>query len=578
MRIQNHILITWNYRNFTVLLLLFTVFITTRAYCQKNEPEKIHVHFDKSFYLVGEKMHYKVYFLNQNTVQSKIVHADIIDAGGRIHMEQILEIDQNTTSGSFKIPYDLSEANYLFRCYTQWNLNFGPSNIYYQVIPVYNEFIDNTDLEFVVDTARIGKNSYPLENDITNRIRLKMINSGKIHRGDLVEVEIGLDGEEITGPADLSIAVLQLNAFNHTKKDDQITYEEPGYEIETDIIYKPEDSIQIKGIAYDPETGEILRSRVLSIYNINDATFTRLSSKSGSFEFQVPIFHGAMDFQIINMNPFQPKVPVIEWLPIKNELPPNPIFSPEVIRSNKVKEYIFYARLRNRINEIFYASPDDSIRLQQPPVLPYVPDRTYDMSKYQLIRDLLSFFKEGVTGTSFFKEKGREKIKLFNKDTRKHFMTSPWFVVDGHFIFNDSIVHHIPFNNLSRIDVFNSNTTILKYFEPIMIQGGVVAVYTKDNFLIDYIRGMPNTLRLEGIPETNGEMINESFSSKGKKHETPDFSPLIYWNANIRTDEIGKAIVSFHMNDITGPVIIEVNGIDRDGQLLTGYLTFEVEP
>jgi hypothetical protein len=88
---------------------------------------------------------------------------------------------------------------------------------------------------------------------------------------------------------------------------------------------------------------------------------------------------------------------------------------------------------------------------------------------------------------------------------------------------------------------------------------------------------MPNTLTVKGIPESELVEKIKDAAIPGRDHETPDFNPLIYWNANILTDENGKARVSFNTNDITGNIIIEVKGIDTSGQLLSGYLSFEVK-
>jgi hypothetical protein len=564
---------------FWMVILFFTVHCIWKTSAQETLPEKIHVHFDKSFYLTGEEIHFKIYFTNEDRVASKIVHVDLVDVGGNIIMNQILAIDQNVAKGSYSIPYNVSEANYLFRCYTQWNLNFGSSYIYYKVIPIYNEFLDNTELNFITDPVEDDIISSVPENNMSNGLHMKVLNHEAIQRRDEVKLDIRtFDENNQPIPAQLSLAVLERRAFDQNNSNLTLNHHN-GKSIESenyDIRFQPEDGIVIKGIVRNPETGATITSRVLSIFHVENVSFTRLSSRLGEFEFKIPLFEGTADLQIINMNPFQPKVPDIEWIPLYRKLPPNPDFSPLSIRNDQVKEYIFYARLRNRINEIFNSSVYDTIQLQQPPLLPFTPDRSYDMSKYQLIRDVLNFFREGVTGTSFYNEDGNQKIRLLNRETKEYFMTSPWFVVDGHFIFDDSLVHHIPFNNIRQIDIYNTNKSILKYFEPIMIQGGVVAVYTKNNFLIDYIRNMPNTLQVHGIPASNGK--NAILTKNENPHETPDFNPMIYWQPNISTDENGRAKISFALNDITGFVVLSLKGMDSSGRMLTAHSHIEVMP
>ena len=108
------------------------------------------------------------------------------------------------------------------------------------------------------------------------------------------------------------------------------------------------------------------------------------------------------------------------------------------------------------------------------------------MEKYRYIKNLEDFIRQAVTNAGTYKEGDTRKILLFNSETKKNFMTKPWLLVDNYFIFNDSIVYNIPFSQIKRIDLFTTNKSIFKYFEPIMIQGGVIAVYTKNNFLDNY--------------------------------------------------------------------------------------------
>ena len=155
-------------------------------------------------------------------------------------------------------------------------------------------------------------------------------------------------------------------------------------------------------------------------------------------------------------------------------------------------------------------------------------------------------------------------------------MTKPWLIVDNHFVFNDSLAYNIPFNQLKRVDIFITNKTIFKYFEPIMIQGGVIAVYTKNNFLADYIQNSPNTLSISGIPSESLRKVNNT--SVSISEEMPEFNPVIYWNPDILTDTNGKAMLSFPANNVTGKCLIQIQGIDIAGKLIEGKVFYKVFP
>ncbi|MBR9998327.1 MAG: hypothetical protein KFF73_05115 [Cyclobacteriaceae bacterium] len=564
-----------------VIFILLSVWYGKPAYSQPKVPEQIYVHFDKFFYLTGETIHFKIYFLNTATVPSRIVHVDLQNAEGSYILNGLYQVENNMAEGAFNIPYDLEEANYLFRCYTRWNLNFDESYIFSRVIPVYNEFDGNNNIMVDDHQELIQRDSVQAPDTFTRGVSIKIIDTQEHKTNQEIRLEIQTtDRNNQPVPASLSMCVLPVSLIDHPD-DLNISdiYNDRHTQVSPDIniSYQPEDSIEIKGMAYDPVTGEPINSHVLSIYHVREGRFSRLISKKGSFQFKMPVFEGKTDLQIINMNPFQPKIPDIRWIPLHEEIFRPASIQPVPERDPKIEQYIYYTRLRRKIREIFYETVYDSIQLQQPPLLPFKPDRSYDINQYQLIRNTLDFFREAVTNTDFFRENGEEKLRLFNTETMKFFMTPPWYVVDGHFIFNDSLVHNIPFNHLSRIDIFNRNESIFKYFEPIMIQGGVVAIYTKNNYLIDYIRNMPNTLRVEGITRTV-TMEHGHQSGQQDAHETPDFFQLIHWDPNIQTNEEGKTTVIFQSNDVTGNIAIHMEGMDRNGMPVAGQAVIQVRP
>jgi hypothetical protein len=566
---------------FLAFFMLIGLLQGNYVYSQPFVPENIYVHFDRSFYLAGETIHFKIYFLNPAPVISRIVHIDLQDAEGSYVFNSIYQVKDNMAAGAFIIPYDLKEANYLFRCYTRWNLNFDGSYIYTRLIPIYNDFNENPSLLSEDQQDMINLDSVQMPYTFSSGVSIK-INTAKALRTNH-EIELVLfttDKNNHPVPASLSMGVLSSLLTDQTKHLN-ISVIENEAESRVNPVHKisfePEDSIEIRGMAYDPETGAPINSRVLSVYNVRESQFRRLISSKGTFHIKMPVFEGHTDFQIINMNPFQPKIPDIQWIPLHEELPEPDSFRPLPDRDSGIERYIFYTRLRRKIREIFYETTHDSIQLQKPPVLPFIPDRSYDLNQYQLIRNTFDFFREAVSNTNFYKKDGEVKMRLFNSETMEFFMTSPWFIVDGHFFFNDSLVHNIPFNQLSRIDIYNRKESILKYFEPIMIQGGIVAIYTKNNSLIDYIRKMPNTFRIAGIaPQATPE--DEIPSGQHNSYETPDFSPVIHWDPHIQTDEQGKATVKFQTNDVTGKIVIQVEGMDRNGMPIAGQLIIEIRP
>lgn len=101
--------------------------------------EKLHLHFDKPYYAVGDTLWFKTYlYHNQIEYQpSKIAYVDIIN--GRDSLIQTLRIPlvNGTGEGYFVLdPQVVKQDNYRFRAYNKWMMNFGMDNFYNKVVTV----------------------------------------------------------------------------------------------------------------------------------------------------------------------------------------------------------------------------------------------------------------------------------------------------------------------------------------------------------------------------------------------------------------------------------------------------------
>ena len=103
-----------------------------------------------------------------------------------------------------------------------------------------------------------------------------------------------------------------------------------------------------------------------------------------------------------------------------------------------------------------------------------------------------------------------------------------------------------------------------------MIQGGVIAVYTKNNFLSKHVESTPNMLLINGLPKDNPG--NSAEYSTG----APDMEPIIHWEPNISIQSENPINFSFQTNDITGPCMVQVVGIDSEGNIIEGNMVYQV--
>src|ERR1700722_4335223 len=99
-------------------------------YKQSALQEKIFVHTDKSVYLPGEILWFKVYCVDGNDHKplsiSKIVYVEVLDNNQNRIVEGKIAMKNGEGDGSLYIPVTISNGNYKFRAYTNWMKNFSP--------------------------------------------------------------------------------------------------------------------------------------------------------------------------------------------------------------------------------------------------------------------------------------------------------------------------------------------------------------------------------------------------------------------------------------------------------------------
>jgi len=111
-------------------------------YKQNVIQEKIFVHTDKSTYLPGEILWFKVYCVDGNDHKllslSKVVYVDILDNNQVPVIQAKVNLINGTGSGSLYIPVTVNNGNYLFRAYTNWMKNFSPEFYFEKPITLIN--------------------------------------------------------------------------------------------------------------------------------------------------------------------------------------------------------------------------------------------------------------------------------------------------------------------------------------------------------------------------------------------------------------------------------------------------------
>ena len=111
-------------------------------YQSGNLQEKLFVHTDKTFYLAGETVWFKVYALDASFHKplaiSSVAYIEILNKDLKPVVQSKVAMSNGNGNGSFILPGSLSSGNYIFRAYSSWMKNFSPDFYYEQTLHIVN--------------------------------------------------------------------------------------------------------------------------------------------------------------------------------------------------------------------------------------------------------------------------------------------------------------------------------------------------------------------------------------------------------------------------------------------------------
>jgi hypothetical protein len=107
-------------------------------YSQTHQPEKIHIHFDRSAYNKGDTIWMKLYLMAGTEFSdfSKNIYIDWFTPTGKLLQHASAPLVQSTARMQFAIPTSYEAGSLHAVAYTRWMLNFDSTFLYTKEIPV----------------------------------------------------------------------------------------------------------------------------------------------------------------------------------------------------------------------------------------------------------------------------------------------------------------------------------------------------------------------------------------------------------------------------------------------------------
>lgn len=521
------------------------------------------IQLDKSFYVNGEVIWYKLLLPATPTHQGAAVKAVLSDRDGKTLFYTFLKNKRAPfVSGYYKIPFDLPGGMYRLSFLASEAITGQVFTLAYADLPIYND-----GEKVVSDKVRSDsgpKNTPAVLETAGDVLKVSInLNANTIRSRDQVLAGIRVtdaNGQPVT--ASVSIAVNDHSLI--TVGGGQPTLI-PG--LAAPIAYQLDTSITFKGRLTDYQN-QPLTANVLGVLTPqqNRIHYTRTQSP-GQINLRLPDFYAQQPIQFLGFPQEEENIKVSllpdEGLAAKGDL----VYTPEIMH---------YLELSRQRKKIFQLYKDLEFNLQ--PSVPMVnvqelkPERTVNVKDYESFENVYLFFKEILTPLVFRQEKGEDKVeaKIFTDlGNRVYDMLpgQPLFIIDGKATRDGNYVAHMKMDQVETVSIFTDRAELRQQFN-VMGRSGVAIIETSSTDITVPETDADDIFLVRGLQAPAAFPAFTPNQIENDRHR-PFFRPQLYWAPDVRTDASGQANVNFFQSDDTGDFQIRVLVQDERGRM--GY-------
>ena len=149
-----------------------------RVSSDNYQPEKLHIHFDRSIYNKGETIWFKAYLMAgiELSDYSKSIYFDWYDDNGNLLKHIVAPIFESSSRGQFVIPEKYKGQSLHLKAYTSWMQNFDNAFIYNRDIKVYQSWASKKSITKPITTVHLFPEGGNLIEGIISTIAFKAYN------------------------------------------------------------------------------------------------------------------------------------------------------------------------------------------------------------------------------------------------------------------------------------------------------------------------------------------------------------------------------------------------------------------
>jgi len=558
-------------------LILLAVQFVALTYCsidaQNATSEVAYLQTDRTVYIAGEPVFYKLYVLDAATKKRSDISKEgyVLLRGANLNtfLKVRVKIDLGVSSGSIQLPDTLSSGVYQLVAYTSAMKNYGEKHFFHSEIVVANRF--DKELNFKLQNSNLSNVDTTKRNDGESKLK-----TDKAVYGPREKVIVSLD--KISSKANVSVSVFEEPQLASTHKSivetlSELSAAQPDKQIQN--YYLPENQGKIlRGRVIDANTHQNIKNATVLLSCMDSLPNLQYASTNSTGMFQMLLsdyYNGKELFFTIKDMPVNQnwKIEIEDGFAMSEKWNPSLSVSKDNYKGFIVKSQgIVYVNKCYKLNDDIVAKTLPDVKMVCPQFY-HCPVRTIVPSDFVPLNDLPEISVELIPFLRISKDNGKYTAQVLFQPENLYY-NKPAIFLDGVFVDDINKVIVLGSEQIKRIDIVDNE----RIFGDLVFEG-VISITSKSNEILNTTPAS-NSLRIKNDNlNVGGSFVAVNPNSNPDKN-IPYYKQLLYWNPDMELSQTDKTNFEFYTSDNTANFIIKVEGISEDGTPVSASTTIQV--
>ena len=547
-----------------------------------NDCEKIFVHLDKTVYVAGENINYKVYVINGKSPlqipESKILYFALSEHKSGKQILWRVNLGKSTLNGSYHLSESMNAGVYELAVYTNRIRESVPENIFSQELFILNLAKETPDSVYIPVPNAVTDSKIRTVNDDQPNVRLQA-SKAVYSTNDKVALEITVDNLHLNDTAYLSLSVTNETPFSEILHSANIIaqFNRFGEIIDRPCLGGLENYAYIlSGRVLDKNNGSPVRGAKIFLAVVDSVSpkiMYSAADSDGNFRLYLNQFYDNKEI-ILQLADNTGNIDIL-WDIQQKGIPYSgssdvsvPLSAEQVVFLNQTKdvrliEAVYSERMiSKKVNRSisgvsYFACPDIII----------FPDDYTEMANFREITDNI------IPQLRLRNRKDNYYLEVYN-DSKGALSENNLVLLNGVPFSDINYIATLGTRDIKKIEIINSSSFIagdMKY-------NAVISIYTHnvrlpEPYLKAYTMIFQNT-----VTGTDEENDSDEYSVPvHTRAHFPDFRNSLYWNPELKVSGNNTIAVEFTTSQLEGEYHAEIQGITSSGIPLASSVSFSIK-